>query len=457
MKRDITLKESIFLLVVLLLVIGISIIGLDLPPQIPILFAVGIVILFAKMKGASWEVVHKGIENGIIPGLIPIIIFMLIGVLISVWISAGTIPTIMVYGLGILSAKFFLPSVFVICALVGILVGSSFTTISTIGIAFLGMGQMMEFNMAMTAGAIVSGAYVGNNISPLSDTANLASAIAEVDLFEHIKNMLRKIVPAFVISLIFFIIIGQTKAGATESNINELVDTLYSNFNISMVSLIPALILFLCAWKKIPAIPTLLMSIAVTVVIQYIYYPHTSFSKIASLMQDGFVSNTGTETVDVLLTRGGMQSMMWSVSLIILALTLGGLLVELKIVETLISKVQGLVSTKGKLILMAGLSAIGINIVLGEQYLSIILPGKAFNSQVEAINLDPKKLSAILADAGAVVNSLIPWGVSGVFITGTLGVSTLEYAPFAIFCIVAPIINVLFGFFEKEKGLPSLS
>ncbi|WP_121640473.1 Na+/H+ antiporter NhaC [Virgibacillus sp. Bac330] len=457
MKRDITLKESIFLLVVLLLVIGISIIGLDLPPQIPILFAVGIVILFAKMKGASWEVVHKGIENGIIPGLIPIIIFMLIGVLISVWISAGTIPTIMVYGLGILSAKFFLPSVFVICALVGILVGSSFTTISTIGIAFLGMGQMMEFNMAMTAGAIVSGAYVGNNISPLSDTANLASAIAEVDLFDHIKNMLRKIVPAFVISLIFFIIIGQTKAGATESNINELVDTLYSNFNISMVSLIPALILFLCAWKKIPAIPTLLMSIAVTVVIQYIYYPHTSFSKIASLMQDGFVSNTGTETVDVLLTRGGMQSMMWSVSLIILALTLGGLLVELKIVETLISKVQGLVSTKGKLILMAGLSAIGINIVLGEQYLSIILPGKAFKSQVEAINLDPKKLSAILADAGAVVNSLIPWGVSGVFITGTLGVSTLEYAPFAIFCIVAPIINVLFGFFEKEKGLPSLS
>ncbi|NWO13827.1 Na+/H+ antiporter NhaC [Virgibacillus sp.] len=457
MKRDITLKESIFLLVLLLLIIGISIIGLDLPPQIPILFAVGIVILFAKMKGASWEVVHKGIENGIIPGLIPIIIFMLIGVLISVWISAGTIPTIMVYGLGILSAKFFLPSVFVICALVGILVGSSFTTISTIGIAFLGMGQMMEFNIAMTAGAIVSGAYVGNNISPLSDTANLASAIAEVDLFEHIKNMLRKIVPAFVISLIFFIIIGQTKAGATESNINELVDTLYSNFNISMVSLIPALILFFCAWKKIPAIPTLLMSIAVTIVIQYIYYPHTSFSKIASLMQDGFVSNTGTETVDVLLTRGGMQSMMWSVSLIILALTLGGLLVELKIVETLISKVQGLVSTKGKLILMAGLSAVGINIVLGEQYLSIILPGKAFKSQVEAINLDPKKLSAILADAGAVVNSLIPWGVSGVFITGTLGVSTLEYAPFAIFCITAPIINVLFGFFEKEKGLPPLS
>ncbi|API91394.1 Na+/H+ antiporter NhaC [Virgibacillus pantothenticus] len=457
MKRDVTLKESIFLLVILMIIIGISIIGLDLQPQIPILFAVGIVIFFAKMKGASWDAIHKGIQNGIIPGLIPIIIFMLIGVLISVWISAGTIPTIMVYGLGILSAKFFLPSVFVICALVGILVGSSFTTISTIGIAFLGMGQMMEFNLAMTAGAIVSGAYVGNNISPLSDTANLASAIAEVDLFEHIRNMLRKIVPSFVISLIFFIIIGQTKVGATGNNINELVDTLHSNFNISIVSLIPALILFLCAWKKVPAIPTLLLSIIVTIVIHYIYYPHTSFSQISNLMQDGFVSNTGTETVDILLTRGGMQSMMWSVSLIILALSLGGLLVELKIIETLISKIQSLVSTKGKLILMAGLSAVGINIVLGEQYLSIILPGKAFKSQVEAININPKKLSAILADAGAVVNSLIPWGVSGVFITGTLGVPTLEYAPFAIFCVIAPIINVLSGFFEKEKDLTRLS
>ena len=455
MKKDITLRESIFLLVVLLTIIGICIIGLDLPPQIPILISVGIVILFAKIKGASWDTVHKGIQNGIIPGLIPIIIFMLIGVLISVWISAGTIPTIMIYGFKILSAKFFLPSIFVICAIVGILVGSSFTTISTIGIAFLGMGHIMGFNLAMTAGAIVSGAYLGNNISPLSDTANLASAIAEVDLFEHIKNMMRTAIPSFVISLIFFVLIGQTKVVSTGSNINELIDTLHSSFTISIVTLIPVLVLFLCAWKKVPAIPTLLLSITFTIGINYIYYPHTSFAQIASLMQDGFVSNTGVESVDVLLTRGGMQSMMWSVSLIILALALGGLLVELKIIETLISKILGFVGTKGKLILMTALSSIGINVLLGEQYLSIILPGKAFKSQFEAIKVSPKKLSGILADAGAAVNPLIPWGVSGVFITGTLGVSTLEYLPFAIFCLVAPIINVLLGFIGREKNLPS--
>jgi Na+:H+ antiporter, NhaC family len=451
MKKDITLKESSFLLVVLLTIIGISIIGLDLPPQIPILISVGVVILFAKIKGTSWDTVHKGIQNGIIPGLIPIIIFMLIGILISVWISAGTIPTIMVYGFKILSAKFFLPSTFVICAIVGTLVGSSFTTISTIGIALLGMGQIMGFDLAMTTGAIVSGAYLGNNISPLSDTGNLASAIAEVDLFEHIRNMMRTIFPSFVISLIFFIVIGQTKVESTGSNLNELIDTLHSFFNISIVTLIPVLILFLCAWKKVPAIPTLLLSIIFTIGIHYIYYPQIGLAQIATLMQDGFVSNTGVESVDVLLTRGGMQSMMWSVSLIILALSLGGLLVELKIIEMLISKILGFVSKKGKLILMTGLSSIGINLVLGEQYLSIILPGKAFKSQFETIKLNPKRLSAILADAGATVNPLVPWGVSGVFITGTLGVSTIEYLPFAIFCLVAPAINVLLGFIGREK------
>lgn len=451
MKRDVTLKESIFLLVVLLAIIGTCIIGLSLPPQVPILIAIGIVILFAKVKGFSWDTIHKGIQNGIIPGLIPIIIFMLIGILISVWIAAGTIPTIMIYGFKILSAKFFLPSVFVICALVGIMVGSSFTTISTIGIAFLGMGQMMGLDPAMIAGAIISGAFLGNNISPLSDTANLAAAIAEVDLFEHIRSMMRTIIPAFVITLIFFLFVGHGASVSAGNSIDELVQTLHSSFTISAFTLIPVFVLFLCARKKVPAIPTLLLSITITIVICYMYHPHTSLSQIAAYMQDGFVSKTGVKNVDALLTRGGMQSMMWSVSLILLALALGGLLVEVKIIEKLISKISGMVSTKGNLMLMTALSSIGINVLLGEQYLSVILPGEAFKSQYEAIHLDPKNLSGILANAGAAVNPLIPWGVSGVFITGTLGVSTLQYLPFAVFCLVVPVIHVALGFIGSGK------
>lgn len=452
MNKEVSLKESLFLLVVLLAIIGACIIGLGMDPQVPILVSLGVIIVFAKIKGASWDRIHKGIQNGISPGLIPILIFMLIGALISVWISAGTIQTIMIYGFKILSAKYFLPSVFVICAVVGITVGSSFTTISTVGIAFFGMGQIMGYHPAITTGAIISGAFLGNNISPLSDTTNLASAIAEVDLFDHIRYMIRVVIPAFLISLVFFAVTGHAKVLTTGQEVNELVNTLSTSFPISVVTLIPVLVLFLCAWRKVPAIPTLLLSILFTIGVIYIYHPHTSLSDISALMQNGYVANTGVESVDKLLTRGGIQSMMWSVSLILLALALGGLLVEMNIIKTIISRITSFVSTKGKLILMTGLSSMGVNLLLGEQYLSIILPGEAFKSQYDAIQVNRKEMSRILANGGAAVNALIPWGVSGVFITGTLGVSTLEYLPFAIFCIVAPILNILYGFLISKKS-----
>lgn len=449
-KEEVTLKESLFLLVVLLAIIGACIIGLSMDPQIPILFSLGIIIVFAKIKGISWDRVHKGISNGITPGLIPILIFMLIGALISVWIAAGTIPTIMVYGFGILSAKYFLPSVFIICAVVGITVGSSFTTISTVGIAFFGMGQIMGYHPAITTGAIISGAFLGNNVSPLSDTTNLSSAIGEVDLFEHIRYMLRVVIPAFLISLLFFGIVGHAKVLTTGEQINELVQTLNSSFTVSAWTLIPVLVLFLCAWRKIPAIPTLLLSIVFTIGVLFIYHPETSLASLSKLMQDGYVAQTGVESVDKLLSRGGIQSMMWSVSLILLALSLGGLLVEMNIIKTIISRISSFVSTKGKLILMTALSSMGINLLLGEQYLSIILPGEAFKSQYDAIDVGRKEMTRILANGGAAFNALIPWGVSGVFITGTLGVPTLEYLPFAIFCIVAPLLNILYGFLGKS-------
>ncbi|MGZ9583789.1 Na+/H+ antiporter NhaC [Paenibacillus marinisediminis] len=451
MNKEVTFKESLFLLVVLLAIIGACIIGVGMDPQIPILISLGVIIVFAKAKGISWDRIHKGISNGIIPGLIPILIFMLIGALISVWIAAGTIPTIMDYGFSILSAKYFLPSVFVICALVGITVGSSFTTISTVGIAFFGMGQIMGYPPAITTGAIISGAFLGNNVSPLSDTTNLASAIAEIDLFEHIRYMMRVVIPAFVISLVFFAVMGHGEVLTTGEQINELVNTLNASFPISAVTLIPVLVLFICAWKKVPAIPTLLLSIVFSIGVLYIYHPDTSLIDISSLMQNGYVSHTGVDSVDKLLSRGGIQSMMWSVSLILLALALGGLLVETNVIKIIISRITSLVSTKGKLILMTGLSSIGINLLLGEQYLSIILPGEAFKSQYDAINVERKEMSRILANAGAALNALIPWGVSGVFITGTLGVSTLDYLPFAIFCIVAPILNILYGFMSRKS------
>ncbi|MGX7418332.1 Na+/H+ antiporter NhaC [Carnobacterium gallinarum] len=451
MKKSITIKQALFLLVVLLAMIGLCIIGFKLPAHVAILLAIAIVILFAVVKGFSWDDIHGGIQDGIAPGLVPIIIFILIGALISVWIAAGTIPTIMVYGFNLLSADYFLPAVFVICGVVGAAVGSSFTTISTVGIAFLGMGSMMGFNPAITTGAIVSGAFFGNSISPLSDTANLASAIAEVELFDHIRNELWTVLPTFLISLVTFGFLGlQHTSGSGEGDIQLITQTLTDHYTISVIALLPVILLFLAAWRKIPAIPTLLMSIALSLVIRYIYYPTTAISQVGKWIQDGYVATTGVADVDTLLTRGGMQSMMWSVSLILLALSLGGLLVKLNIIGTILSELDGFMNNKGRLILMTALSAIGVNLLIGEQYLSIILPGKAFKSSYDKVGIDDTILARTLQDAGATVNPLIPWGVSGVFITGTLGISTLSYMPFAFFCYLTPILTILLGF-KKAK------
>ena len=258
MNKNISLKESIAVLIVLLALLGVLIIGFQLSPHIPILAAFMCLLFYGRFKKFSWDEIHDGIVKGITPGIIPILIFLLIGVLVASWILSGTIPTIMVYGFKLVSVRFFLPTAFLVCAIVGVTVGSSFTTISTIGIAFLGIGHLLGFNDAMTTGAVVSGAFLGNNCSPLSDTTNLAAGIGGVNLFEHIAGMRYTDFPAFVLSLLFYTILGQNSHSADLASINEMIQNMKASFWISPWTLIPLVILFGGAIKKIPAIPTLL-------------------------------------------------------------------------------------------------------------------------------------------------------------------------------------------------------
>ncbi|OJG75692.1 Na+/H+ antiporter NhaC [Enterococcus quebecensis] len=433
--------------------IGISIIGIGIPAHVAILIAIGYLLLFAVYKKFSWDFIHDALIEGISSGIIPILIFILIGALISVWIAGGTIPTIMVLGFSFLSVKYFIPTVFLISGIVGGAVGSSFTTISTIGIAFLGMGSLIGVDSALTTGAIVSGAFLGNSISPLSDTVNLAAAISEVDLFTHLKNTYKTSFPAAVLSFGYFLIMGLHYDGALNStSIHEIVNTLNAHFTISIVPIIPLAILFICAWKKIPAIPTLLLSIGISVLLMFMTNPHFSFVETADMIQNGFVSQTGNNQVDELLSRGGIQSMMWSVSLIILALALGGLLVKMEIIDCLLDRFESAINSRQKLIVITMMSSIGINILIGEQYLSIILPGKSFINKFKEKKVPLTLLSRGLNDAGSVVNPLIPWGVSGVFISGTLGVATVNYLPYAVFCYVLPVVSFVVTILGKKKS-----
>ncbi|GAB6092255.1 Na+/H+ antiporter NhaC family protein [Furfurilactobacillus curtus] len=440
------LAESLITLIVMFSLLGILIIHYKMAPQIPILLVFTLIMFYGHLRGFSWDEIFNGIVEGITPGIIPIIIFLMIGLLVASWLASGTIATIMVIGFRVLSIKFFLPTIFLICGLIGITVGSAFTTISTMGIAFMGIGHVLGFPAPIVTGAIVSGAFLGNNMSPLSDTSNLTTGIAQVDLYVHLKNMSQSVIPAAVIAMAMYFFIGTTTHVADLKTIHEISNTLGHSFLISGWSLIPIIVLLLLAWRKVPAVPSLLVGALTAIAMVLIESPGIKINKIGLILMSGYHATTGVSTVNKIMSGGGIDSMLGSISLIICALSLGGLLIKFGVVHGVIDSIQRFVNTPGRLILMTALSGIGINFAVGEQYLSIILPGTTFKGAYHRLGLDPKYLSRTLATAGADINALVPWGVSGVFISGTLNVNPLKYIPFAFYPYLNPLMTIILGF-----------
>lgn len=438
-------SEAVTILLVMIAILGTAVIKFGVSPEMPVLLVIALVILWAKLRRASWDDIHAGIIDGINTAIIPIFIFILIGILIAVWIQAGIIPALMVVGFKMISIKFFVPSVFIVCALVGVSIGSAFTTISTVGIALFGMGLTMQINPALVAGAVVSGAIFGDKTSPLSDSTNLASAIAGADLFEHIKNLMWTTIPAFVISLVLFFLLGQAHHRPDFSRIQTTTAILAHHFSITWWAALPVVLMFLCAWIKMPAIPTLFTNIFVTIVMIFVQKPTTSLSDLAALIQDGFVAHTHNAAVDALLTRGGIASMMGTVSLIITTLALGGLLMQFDVIQIAMEPLIARLKTPGSLITCTILAGIGVNLFVGEQYLSVILPGKAFKLAFDRIGLSPLALGRALEDGGSVINYLVPWGVAASFAASTLNVSVLHFLPFTFFSLLSPVFSILSG------------
>ncbi|EMF0067125.1 Na+/H+ antiporter NhaC [Enterococcus hirae] len=439
-------KEAVFVLLVIVASIAIGVVGLKLSPNITILAAIGMIMLYAVVKRYPTEWLHEGIINGIKPGIIPIFIFILVGALIAVWIQAGIIPTLMVIGFKLISVKWFVPSVFVVCAIVGSAVGSAFTVMSTIGIAFFGIGTTLGINPALVVGSIVSGAVFGDKMSPLSESTNLAAAIVDADLFKHIKHMMWSTVPAFVVSFFLFMVLGHTNRETSLTAIREVTDILEANFTISFWSLIPLFLMLLCAWKKVPAILTILLNIAVAVGMIFIQNPQTSLSGLATVIESGFVATTGNQQIDSLLSRGGIESMMPTVSLIILTLSLGGLLIEFGLISTVMDVVSKKMTNTPKLIFTTLMTSIGVNLFIGEQFLSVILPGNAFKETYQKAGLDPTVLGRTLEDGGTVINYLVPWGIAGSFVASTFGIPTLTYLPFVFFSLLSPVFSMVSAF-----------
>lgn len=421
-------------------------IGFGLSSQVPVLTVIGLLMGWLAFRKVSWKEITDGITDGISTAIVPIFIFLLIGSLIAVWIKAGIIPSLMVLGFHLISAKFFVPSVFIVCSLVGLAIGSGFTTVSTVGLALFGMGATLDVNPALTAGAIISGAVFGDKMSPLSDSTNLASAVAGSDLFAHIKNMMWTTIPAFVLSLIIFAFLGLTNEGTSMTAIAKTSAVLTKNFSVSWWAALPIILMFVCAWRKLPAIPTLFLNIFVSIVMIFIETPNFAISKLATLIESGFVAKTGNKAVDALLSRGGISSMMGTVSLIVMTLALGGILMHEGIIESAMKPLIDRLKKPGRLVTTTIFARIGVNLFVGEQYLSVILPGNAFRKAFKQIGLSPLALSRVLEDGGSVINYLIPWGVAGSFVASTLGVPVLHFLPFTFFSLLSPVFSILSGF-----------
>lgn len=444
-KIKLSLREATIVLIVILAIMGYGVIGLGLSPQVPVLLAITVTIFWAKFKGLTWDNINAGIKDGIDKGIIPIVIFILIGSMISTWIAAGTIPTLMVIGFKAISAQWFLPAVFLVCALVGAAVGSCFTVVSTVGIAFFGIGITMNFNPALVAGCIVAGGIFGDKLSPLSETNNLSAAVVDTDLFAHMKTILWSTIPAATISTIAFAALGIGHNHANMAKINTTVAALNQNFNISIIALIPIILVFVCAAFKMAAIPTMLLNVFVSAIMMFFDNPHLSIIKASAIITNGFVAKTTNDEVNLLLSRGGIVSMMPTVALIVLTLSLGGLLVNFGLISAVMIPLATKLNSTVKLISAALAACIGINIFVGEQFLSIILPGRSFKETFIAGGLDRSALGRVLEDGGTMINYLVPWGVGGVFIANTLGVPTIDYLPFAFFNLLCPVISLLSG------------
>jgi len=440
--------EASFITILIIAIMAYSIGYLKATPHIPIFLVIAILLAYGLLKKVPFRDLEGGMIAGASAGLGAVFIFFFIGILISSWIMGGTIPTLIYYGFLTVSPNFFFAIVFLICSIVGISIGSSLTTVATVGVAFMGIAGAMDISLTITAGAIVSGAFFGDKMSPLSDTTNLASGTVGVDLFEHIKNMGWTTIPAFLISFVLYAIISPTGAATSFETVEQFKGGLLSTGLIHWYTLLPIVVLVIMTFYKAPAVITLAVVSIIGVGLGSLLDPVPA-SDVFKILFDGYVSQTGNKEVDALLTRGGMNSMLFTIALVLLALTMGGLLFTLGIIQSILTKVESLFKSAGSVITGAAITGIGVNTLIGEQYLSILLTGEAFKAQFAKVGLAPKNLSRVMEDAGTVVNPLVPWSVCGIFITSVLGISTLDYLPFTFFCLLGPILTILFGWSGK--------
>lgn len=418
----------------------------DFTPHVPL--ALGILIAggLAWKRGYRWESIANGMYHVASVGLPSLAILMTVGMIIGVWILSGTVPMLIYYGLAILTPGIFLVAGCLVCALISLATGTSWGTVGTVGLALVGIGEGLGIPMHLTGGAVVSGAFFGDKMSPLSDTTNLAPAVCGTNLWDHIRGMIPTTGPAMLVALAIYAYLGvQYSGGTMQSESVEIISAqLQEKFHLSWWLLLPPVMVVILAIKRFPALPSIFSGVILGGIIAMIAQ-NASLHDVFNAMQNGFKSETGIESVDKLLSKGGIQSMTWIITLVLIALGFGGTLEKTRSLEVVLENILKIAKNRFGLIAASTMSSVGTNVVTGDVYLSIALPGRMFAPAYRSKKLALTNLSRSVEDGGTLISPLIPWNVGGAFVAGTLGIETLIYAPFAFACWLSPCFGLLWA------------
>jgi NhaC family Na+:H+ antiporter len=424
-------------------------------PHIPLAIGLAITSIVGIKLGLKWKDIEEGVFHVIHVALPSVSVLITVGMIIGVWIASGTMPSIIYYGLKVISPEMFLAAGMIICAVVSVSLGTSWATVGTVGLALMGIGEGFDIPMYWTAGAVVSGSFFGDKISPLSDTTNLATAVTGTELFSHIKNMMATTIPAMLIALTIYLLVGffviDTESVSFEK-ISGITNALDDNFNISVWLLLPALIVMGLAIKKYPPIPSLFAGVVVGGATAMIAQGQ-SLQSIFDFANNGYSIETGIAEIDSLLNRGGIQSMMWTISLILIALGFGGALEKTGCLRSIINAVKSKVHSFAGTQMAAIATAFATNLVAGDPYLSVALPGRMYSPVYRGMGYSTLNLSRGIEEGGTLMSPLIPWNAGGAFVITALGLGIAEgnmenllYIPLAFACWLSPVIGIFYAY-----------
>lgn len=431
------------------------------PNQIALFMATAVAVVIGLKNGYRWSVIETAMVKGISLSLGAVLILLSVGALIGTWMLAGTVPTLIYYGLQILSPSWFYAASCLLCGIVAMSIGSSWTTAATIGVALIGVANGLGLSPAITAGAIVSGAYFGDKISPLSETTNLAPAVAGSNLFDHIRHMLWTTIPSFVLALILFTIIGfNSDVSADLERIQQISMVLEQHFSISVFSLIPLFVLLAMAVKKVPAFPTVFIGALLGAIWAVLFQQQLLSTMIETdipaalavvkliwhTFYAGFSIDTGNSSMNDLLSGGGMASMLNTIWLVFCAMMFGATIEKIGLLRKFVSSILYFAKSTGSLITSTIATCFLTNVLTADQYMSIVMPGRMFKEEYERRNLAPVNLSRTLEDGGTITSPLIPWNTCGAYMHSVLQVSPLDYAFYAFFNLINPFLAIIYAY-----------